>query len=445
MSRHHLHIPLLYPTDSARRMPVAAVVDAWNLRRQVMASSGKPRHATVDGLIGALRPYGFEIKEVYFSLATEPAQRGNGRKKQSTRFVDALNKNQAAKARWERDPRARVLDGRLADRSDEGKIDDGQPAEKMVDVLCAVEICRLAVAIRDGLHQARGIISVSRDMDIIPAYRFAEEIGVPVWVAARDGVQWRYDDHRWLLLDEEALAASVDLRVKPHGHQLRMIIAQTCFTDTLQTMNIDYVDEATHRIMFSRPEGSLGSMPADRLPGKAQPGRRVDLWPVGVDLGRGRNELPRVVYDVSRRGLPTSLDTAVVSRWLDETSIEVRLGPKRRRLRVPPGFLLPGMSVMVHLDASSGLRYVGSLDPRPSVPGVWQRKSVTTVQVTEPSGFCSSRGFVEADGQPIELEHPGQENIERGARFPAFLTNPRSDRGYGSAMSIGSQLPQLPT
>ncbi|WP_322749673.1 MULTISPECIES: hypothetical protein [unclassified Frankia] len=442
MSRH-LNTPVLHETDQARRMPVVAVVDAWNLRRQVMTSFGKPRHATVPGMIGALRSYGFEVKEVCFGLATEPVRHGNDRKGPSARFVDALNKNRAAKERWEKDSRAKVLDGRLTDRTDDGKVGDGQPTEKLVDVLCAVEICRLAVAMRDGEHQARGIISVSRDMDIIPAYHFAEEVGIPIWAAANDGVQWRHDDHRWLLLDEEALATAVDLRTEPRGHKLRMIIARTCVADTPQTMNIDYIDETTHRIMLSGPECRLGSIPVDRLPGKALPGRRVDLWPVGVDLGRGRNDFPRVALDISRRSLPSGLDTATVNRRLDETSVEIKLASKHRRLRVPPGFLLPGMSVMVHVDTDAGLRYVGSLDPQPTLRGVWQHKNVTTVQVTEPFGPYASRGFIEADGQPILLEHLRREHIERGARFPAFLTDPRSDWGpYGSAMAIGSQLPQ---
>jgi hypothetical protein len=81
-----------------------------------------------------------------------------------------------------------------------------------------VEICRLAVKIRDGDMAARGIICLSKDMDLIPAYRFAEEMGVPCWVAASDTVHRRWVYHRWLILDDGSLSAATSRRAGQPGH-----------------------------------------------------------------------------------------------------------------------------------------------------------------------------------------------------------------------------------
>src|SRR5262245_28041347 len=57
----------------AARVPVAVVVDGWNARSQIARAFGQARHVTYPGLLGGLRPYGFEVISADLALGVEPA------------------------------------------------------------------------------------------------------------------------------------------------------------------------------------------------------------------------------------------------------------------------------------------------------------------------------------------------------------------------------------
>jgi len=348
-------------TDSAGRIPVVAVVDAWNFRSQVRAAFGQPRHATVDGVVGAFRPYGFEVVEVCFALGVESVPGAGGRTRQpSAELTRALQRNAETKRRWEADSRARVLAGRLVDVSD-GKDGKTGPAEKMVDVLCAVEICRLAVKIRDGDIAARGIICLSKDMDLIPAYRFAEELGVPVWVASGDTVHSRHEEHRWLLLSHGSLAAASGLAVVDGGHERRRKVAEVAIAvpSSSRMMTVRYIDRTRSMIVLEGADDLAGILPLSLLGEKVQPADRLELWPAGVDLERSHRDFPMILFDVQRRPVHRTLENCRVERWVHPTGIVARGGGERRRIQVPPGFLLPGMEILIAVDRLGRSRYIG--------------------------------------------------------------------------------------
>ena len=152
------------PTTSGGRVtsltPCAVVVDSRNLVGQAARLFGIPSNFTLNGLRQALAGFGLEPIEVRVGMATRVLQ-----DKCSNHVTRMCEKNQTQASRLTADG-AKVLHGYLAERG-------GDVEEKQVDVLCAVAVADLAERIVVGASQARCIVCISEDMDLMPAYDFA--------------------------------------------------------------------------------------------------------------------------------------------------------------------------------------------------------------------------------------------------------------------------------
>jgi hypothetical protein len=317
----------------------------------------------------------------------------------------------------------------------------------MVDVLCAVEICRLAVQIRDGGLAARGIICVSRDMDLIPAYRFAEEMGVPCWVAARDTVHRRWADHRWLILDDGSLSTATSRQTGQAGHILRRAVAEASLeVGSRLTMSVKFVDRAHRKVCLTSNEGLLGYLPLSEFPDGVRSGRQLDVYPAGIELDGGRGDFPVLIVST---WVPTqeNHETGIVIRWVSPTSIDTRIDNRIHRLDVPAGHLLPGMRILVQVGQKGEPRYIGPLESRPWTSSGLYTSSIMIANVVNPGRGSrripfNSDAIIESDGQSVVLAHETRWT-KPGDRYPVFLAHAGSEVKSPRVMALGSALPRL--
>ncbi len=187
-----------------RAVDAAVVVDSRNLRGQYGDVFGQPRRSSVAGIITMLAAYGFNVTDVWVGVAT------NGNTNGSAYFTKSLKENREYAADVVSHPDGHVLEGRLKEQNTRtGKVLE----EKLVDVLCAIQVARLAHQIKDKARQGV-IVVLSEDMDLIPAYEFARDLGVTVYAASNDIVDARAQHSKWLLLTQAGLADAGG-RVRP--------------------------------------------------------------------------------------------------------------------------------------------------------------------------------------------------------------------------------------
>lgn len=173
------------------RVPVDVVVDTWNLRRQANDVLGHNRFPSMAGIRDHLRKLGFEADRIFAALAAKPhsAQPSSRVSKALARSQDYIDEVGACSF-------ADLMSGRLTDRS-------GVLEEKLVDVLCAVRICRSAMEIATRTTKAKAIVVLSEDIDLTPAFEMARGLGVPVFAAANETVYTRPGD--WIVLGDAAM------------------------------------------------------------------------------------------------------------------------------------------------------------------------------------------------------------------------------------------------
>ncbi|OHV36403.1 MULTISPECIES: NYN domain-containing protein [Pseudofrankia] len=385
------------------RFPVAVVVDGWNVRSQVSRAFGQARHVTYPGLVGGLRAYGLEVVSADLALGIEPAD-GPRSVTPGGRLAAALADNNEFARRWETTPGARTLPGRLRLSDTRGELE-----EKLVDVLCAVQICRLATQIQQGDSSARGIVLLSRDMDLIPACQFAHELDVPVWVAARETVHRRRRDHGWLLLDDAALATMAGFRgravLERRATVARLLHPAAGMPPPPCRVIVSSVDGPGRSVrLHSRDGGVPASAPVTAMPRGVRPGRSVDLFPIGVDINE-HNGFPILLLD--RRpnpGLPSGIATGVVERCLDQLRRQIRVAGATHVVYVPVGAALPGERTLLLMPAGGRALYIG---PAGAVGGQasGQDRRVRVVTITEVRPTLSApvyRQVREVTGRPME-------------------------------------------
>jgi hypothetical protein len=250
-----------------------------------------------------------------------------------------------------------VLHGRLVERSKDVE-------EKLVDVQCAIQIARSAHEITDGGTAARAIVVMSEDMDLIPAYAFAGERGVPVFAASHATVDTR-PDAGWLLLPEAVLRTACGRpRGRYAGHELRRQIATWCAsTSPIQiSFRVQAWDRSRDRAFLEHNSGARGIW-ASPPPSAANP-----LSVTGLSLDDQGRDFPTLT--VGPVPAPTPLGGFVdgeVLRWRTPTRVEVSIGGRARTLSGPIGSLLPGGRVLVQEYRDRGQpawRLVGALAAR---------------------------------------------------------------------------------
>jgi hypothetical protein len=327
--------------------------------------------------------------------------------------VRRVSFNRERAAHIEKDQRGQILAGRLVER-------DGVTEEKLVDVLCALQIARLATLVREGNHPARAIVVVSEDIDIPPAYVLAEELGVPTYAAANQTVHTR--GHRWIVLGDDALLDMCGAPGQRMGHTIRQEIVRLASTTAPVTVTARFVDHGNDTVVFDHTSGAQGTLPVSSMPRAFARGISLSLYVHGIDLGVGRRQFPRLLLGVTAATAPpAALVAATVERWRGPTTISVRMpSGASRSVGAPLGRLLPGMRVLLHVDKPGSPRYVGPIG-KPSLPtGAGRDPAPDVIQVTGRSSVprlwtCE----VISTGRPALLSLPEHETPDPFDRYAA--------------------------
>lgn len=417
-------------------VPCAVVVDSRNMRGQASKMFGWPQMVSVEGVRAAMRLYGLDAVSVDVGVATRAADSSPSRK-----LAQSLEQNRAYRDKLIADG-ASVLEGHLVERK-------SQMEEKQVDVLCAVQVCNLADEIATGLHQARLIVVLSEDMDLMPAYAFARKRGVTAYAAAYDTVHQREQQRDWILLNEAALKSLVSPPGRLVGSELRSKLATIATSDEDPVPLRWTVHSPAPTSGGYRMRGNLGAA------GLWVPGRRVnhkdkvDLYAVGLTINSEEGgRFPHVVLSETPPASTPMPDTAraEVAYWQSPTSVKVSIGGQLASVRATPGTLLPGQEVVVLRRTSSpgsATYLVGALSDAPSVPGWTVPEPVTFATVT--ADPVSSGSWIPAEldvtGDKVMIHAKHLDHTAQGTRLSVFLSGQLPRRGTPTVMPLTCCLP----
>lgn len=407
------------PLDSP--VPVLVVVDTWNLRGQCHDLLGERRFPTVDGIRRGLVAFGLDVLHVYAAAAVDRQPGG---------VTAALEQRLAATDRFaaavDAHDRGTVLRGRIAER-------DGVPEEKLVDVLCALRVLRCATEISAGRTPARAVVVLSEDIDLSPSYEMAAELGVPVYAAANATVHTRPGS--WLVVGD---ATMIDFCGRADGstqgcQRRTALVAQLRTAGTARTWRPRHV-EAGRQVLRHRTgvEGTWS--------GRAS--TPVSLYPAGLDLGRRRQDFPRLRLAASPTAGPVGLVEATVVQWSQPTRVEVALdGGDVRTVTAAPGGLFTGTRVLLDAPRSGRPRLVGATDRLPVLDG-WDdptRPSIVEVlrDARTPGALVPAALL---DGPVVALLPPGGASVRRGDRYAAVPTR-HSGGKVSHVIAVSSALP----
>ncbi|WP_250287195.1 MULTISPECIES: hypothetical protein [unclassified Frankia] len=298
-------------------LPVVVIVDAQNVRGQAREVLGSPRLPTVPGIRTALQPFGFDAVEIYVGIGTRAA--GSN----SQALHREIGKNLEYARSITKDG-GRILNGALRDNSSGGLRNF---EEKLVDVLCGIQVARSAYAIRHEGHPARAIVILSKDMDLDPAAHFSEHLAVPVVTAATSVINNR-PGIRWLLLGEQEMLSMVGRDGQYCGSSRRNEIAEYAWKRYGRNYDWQVLNpERRHgRVdVLLRHASGVAGLASSRLFGNRQPprGQVVRLHPTGVDLGERGKDFPLLELGVDGMASPCStLRTATVTARISPTTAE---------------------------------------------------------------------------------------------------------------------------
>ena len=410
--------------NSTALSPVAVVVDSRNVHGMLKNCLGVPGRPTRAGVTDALARYGFEVVDFAIAVGT----RTIGRKPQGALFsCQEANVEYANKLTLQG---SRVLEGILQPK------ENGSVEEKQVDVLCAVEIIRLALAIKEQRHDAVGVVLLSGDKDIEPAVVFArEEMSVPVLTAAGERIDSRGGD--WLLLTEQALMDIAGGHTAPRGRSRRSMLAEV-LKNTSTPAEWKTVEMPSGKFVFRNEQGLEAVL--DRSVGSGltlSHDSTITAWPVGVTE---RDRFPQLVLSSeSVQANPNLLKEQVLFRSrATEAKFSIRSSSKY--ISTPPGYPLPGTSVLLQDGDPGAIRpkFIGEIEMSLAPPGGADVHLVRLVSQTN-----SGAGVVVMkDGRRGILKLPrGIPDPPAGAIFAAIAATDL-DRGNVVLHPLSTSLPR---
>jgi hypothetical protein len=416
----------------------AVVVDSRNIRGQYADVFGQPRRSSVSGIVTMLADYGFNVTDVYVGMGT------NGSANGSVYLARRLQENRDYAAEIVSHPDGHVLEGRLVERSSKsGKVLE----EKLVDVLCALQVARLAHEIKDKARSGV-IIVLSEDMDLIPAYKFADDLGVTVFAASNDIVDARAQYSKWLLLTQAGLGDAAGRAFgRDQGRELRRSIARLLQATPPAKIKGKVASPCRDGVLVNHNSGAKGFWrpPAGK---RVSTGTPVELYVAGVDwedVAFPRMKLSEVAPTAPPMGLQVGKVTAIPT----PTRVSVTLpgGVSKKLDGSSPGSLLPDMAVLVHAESVQGQqawRLVGALDARPISPG-WSdptRPLVVRAVSTASTPGARVRAKILTTGQEVTLQPPSEDCVQTGyeyAAVPIAHTEVR-DVVHVTAIAVSSRL-----
>lgn len=409
--------------------PALVVVDSRNIFHQTDAATGFRLRPQVPGVVEAMKDYGFDALEVHVGLALPRAQ-------DRADLPVAAAENGKYMTEVEAADRGSVLLGELHRK--DGRRGSVKVEEKQVDVACAVDICRHAALISKHDSKFKAIIVLSQDTDMTPALRYADEVGVPLVLAAHERVEYR--GFSYMLLTERAFRAMGQIKEPLAGHALRSkVAAAVSGPDLWCDWKVEGWDPSRERVIVAAADGLRGVTKTDHV-GDCREGDLVRLRVAGVDWGRRRNDFPLLTCTAKR---PSSghdhradFQTSVVRRRraVTEVELETPVGGKKR-LTYPPGGFVSRSEVLVDVAEPKRPLLVGPLQIHPS-RDVMQAKPLC-VTPFERAKEATTVGKV-GSGRVL-IAHSPTDPPELGARYAAVMVE--SGGGRPVVKLVSSALP----
>lgn len=420
-------------------VPCAVIVDSRNLRGQSAKMFGWGRMPCVSGVREAMALYGLDATEIYFGAATRSASSSA-----SSRMATSLEQNWKYRQQLIEDG-AEVLDGYLVERGRPSRVE-----EKQVDVLCAVKACDVADRIATNLSSAKCIVVLSEDMDLMPAYDFARQRGVPAYAAAFDTVHQRADQREWLLLTERAMKHLVQPLGRYFGSALRRKLADIVTQDGGRqafAWTVQAPSGQPNQYLMRNGLGAPGLWDA----GRQVPIRtRVDLHAVGVTIfpTQGGRFPHLVLSECALSGRMPDIEMAEVLYWQSPTSVKVTLPDGTASLRVTPGSLLPGQRVAVLRRAAGPDRatyLIGPASTAAAVPGWTPVDPLATAMITGDARGAWYPAALTTSGDEILVHAAHLSHVTLGTKVLVFVSGVASNQARPQAMPVSCCLPTVKT
>lgn len=427
------------PSSVQNLVPAVAIVDTRNMWGQSLDIFGVGRRIEVQGVIEGLQAYGFAIRKVHAGIATmssqaRPSELHRRSLDQNVRYAEAIEKHACGS----------VLRGRLAER-------DGVLEEKLVDVLCAIEIADEVLRIREGSSPAQAIVVLSEDMDLIPAYNFARKYNVRIFAASNATVDTRPDSD-WILLSESPLTSIFgNIPGRYRGARLRNYIAQQVASGNRLEMTFEVVGSSAECVFLKHNSGIQARwMSAPR--GRYNRGDKHALAVIGVAPETRGSNFPQ--YLVGARGSQATPSAgtceAEVLNWRSPGRLEVRLASGEKKvINAPLGCALPGMRVLLiaepHVTPQT-YKLIGATTPQPSVTGWSDIRHPALVRVLGSARRPGElvRAATVGSGAVVTLQPPGADVAQAGdtyAALPAKLTTMQAGGVHVGTIAVSSKLP----
>lgn len=389
---------------------VAVIVDTRNIRGLSGSMLGFPRNPTTQGIDTALDRYGFEVVESFFSVALPRAsdrQHLEREAAENEKYLEYIKK----------DERVTPLIGSLR------RYPDGSKEEKLVDVLCAVEVVRRAKRISDGASPAEAVVLLSQDIDLKPGAVLAGEFGVPILVASPGAIHNR--GIPFVAISEPALAEIVGIAevANLYGQELRKVLASAAEQPTVDSWEYRYTKRVGKEdlAVLRHRQGYEGVADAAIIDRPRQ-GELYDLGIIGIatDLSGG---FPMAELGLNAHRADDLVSATVVGRFsLFTARVGLHGSTKQVNIDVPNYFLTPETQVLLKDRGMSRPRLVGAVEPPPSMLGsgsVGMPAVSVVARVTEHRG---NNALAVAQSEGIEVFIPsGTTSTELGGRYLVSL------------------------
>ena len=410
-------------------IPAVAVVDSRNLAGQCRDLLGSSFAPTVPGIRAALARYGFDVGHVSFATAVEVQFHGQP----SERLQKAQQQNAALAAAVAAVPDTTLLKGRLVERGPDMD-------EKLVDVLCAVEVLKHANAIQSGTTNARAVIVLSQDLDMTPAYPVAESLGVPVYALAHDVVHTR--KHRWLLLTQ---AAAFDIVGRPQyktGHEVRGMLASFLHNASAAPgpgLQFKKLYTRANTVTLVHRSNVQGEIATSRLPAADSITGKYKLYPAGVTFADADSRFPRLLLSPTPTAIGPEIVSGTVTGWTSPTDIAVDVNGATVRVSTSAGFWMPGCDILLHVGANRASA-IGCPTGGPTVDAFHDLTEPVAVRIVSLPAVGTTIAAIDGTSLRALLlpsgSCPSDQNWKPGDRLNAIVTEQRPEHAPAGGPSF---------
>ncbi len=387
---------------------------------QVLGIPNLPSMASVKS---ALSLYDMNVVDAAFGVATDAGGRSTPRRDAALQRNDAYARSLEASG-------ARVLRGMLQDWNQA----DVPMQEKKVDVLCAVEVVKLAIQIAIKQSTCRAIVVLSADKDLAPAIDMArQELDVPVYAAAARSVHQR--EGSWILLGEDAVR---QLGGPPSNTALLGEARRTALALEYLSPNpspwVCHIAANGQKTMRSVGSALSGVMQG----GGTMPGTNP-LYCVGIDT----SELfPRAILSTAPATGGQVLSGRVHRRKnVEEVTVQVPGISKNLTVKTPVGYPVPQADVLLVEDSRNPSRhiYVGTVAQSPGLAASNIGLVTLIGKTRKGDGYASLEGT--PDKVIVKLPLEEVDTAIPGDRFAVVLAE-RLNNSQRLTWAVSSKLPK---